>query len=112
MLDSLSARRFRFIISVTLALGIALVEVSITNAQTSLAPPLVTFTAEQDHQNMMDQLGIKVLRPGPSGDEKAPNHPNYNESLANPFLYLPEVLTLKSGQKVTAPEMRWKQRRS
>ena len=63
MLDSRSARRFRFIISVTLALGIALVEVSITDAQTSLAPPLVTFTVEQDHQNMMDQLGIKALRP-------------------------------------------------
>ena len=34
---------------------------------------------------MMDQLGIKALRPGPSGNEKAPNHANYDESLANPF---------------------------
>jgi hypothetical protein len=25
---------------------------------------------------MMDQLGIKALRPGPSGNEKAPNHAN------------------------------------
>ncbi len=25
------------------------------------------WTAEQDHQNMMDQLGIKALRPGHSG---------------------------------------------
>jgi hypothetical protein len=33
-------------------------------------PPPVNFTAEQDHQNMMDQLGIKALREGPSGDEK------------------------------------------
>ena len=56
-----------------------------TEAQTSSAPPPVTFTAEQDHQNMMDQLGIKALRPGPSGDEKAPNHANYDESLANPY---------------------------
>ena len=47
--------------------------------------PPVTFTAEQDHQNMMDQLGIKALRPGPSGNEKAPNHANYDESLANPY---------------------------
>ena len=31
----------------------------------SAAPPPVTFTADQDHQNMMDQLGIKALRPGP-----------------------------------------------
>lgn len=71
----------------------------------------VTFTAEQDRQNMMDQLGIKALRPGPSGDEKAPNHANYDEQLANPYPNLPDVLTLNNGQKVTTPEMWWKQRR-
>ena len=27
----------------------------------------LTWTAQQDHQNMMDQLGIKALRPGPNG---------------------------------------------
>jgi hypothetical protein len=75
------------------------------------AKPPVTFTADQDHQNMMDQLGIKALRPGPSGDEKAPNHANYDESTANPYPNLPDVLTLKDGKKVTTPEMWWKQRR-
>ena len=60
---------------------------------------------------MMKQLGIKALRPGPSGDEKAPNHANYDEALANPYPNLPEVLTLKNGKKVTTPEMWWKQRR-
>jgi hypothetical protein len=74
-------------------------------------PPLVTFTAEQDHQNMMDQLGIRTLRPGPSGDDKAPNHANYDESLANPYPNLPDVLTLKNGEKVTTAEMWWNQRR-
>ena len=69
------------------------------------------YTADQDHQNMMDQLGIKALRPGPSGNEKAPNHANYDEQLANPFPVLPDVLTLKNGQKVTTPEMWWQQRR-
>jgi hypothetical protein len=77
----------------------------------SSAPPPVTFTAEQDHQNMMDQLGIKALRPGPSGNEKAPNHANYDESLANPYPNVPDALTLDDGQKVTTPEMWWKQRR-
>ena len=48
-------------------------------------PPLIQFTAEQDHQNMMDQLGIKSLRPGPSGNESAPNHANYDTSIANPY---------------------------
>ncbi|WCT14213.1 acetylxylan esterase [Mucilaginibacter jinjuensis] len=74
-------------------------------------PSPVTFTAEQDHQNMMNQLGIKSLRPGPSGDNTAPNHANYDEALANPYPELPEVLTLKNGKKVTTPEMWWKQRR-
>ena len=74
-------------------------------------PQPVTFTSEQDHQNMMDQLGIKALRPGPSGDEKAPNHANYDESKANPYPNLPDALTLNNGKKVTTAEMWWKQRR-
>src|SRR5450759_3091494 len=75
-----------------------------------LTPP-VQFTADQDHRNMMDQLGIKSLRPGPSGNESAPNHANYDESLANPYPDLPDLLTLKNGKKVTNPEIWWKQRR-
>ena len=60
---------------------------------------------------MMEQLGIKTLRPGPSGNENAPNHANYDEALANPYPNLPEVLTLKNGRKVTSAETWWKQRR-
>jgi (4-O-methyl)-D-glucuronate---lignin esterase len=76
----------------------------------ALSPPM-NFTADQDHQNMMDQLGIQALRPGPSGNESRPNHANYDESLANPYPNLPDVLTLKNGQKVTTPEMWWNERR-
>ncbi len=71
----------------------------------------VRFTTEQDHQNMMDQLGIKSLRPGPSGNESAPDHANYNESLATPYPDLPDLLTLKNGKKVTTPDLWWEQRR-
>jgi hypothetical protein len=71
----------------------------------------VQFTAAQDHQNMMDQLGIKSLRPGPSGNESAPNHANYEESIANPYPDLPDLLTLKNGKKVSTPEIWWKQSR-
>jgi hypothetical protein len=60
---------------------------------------------------MMDQLGIKTLRPGPSGDEKAPNHANYDESLANPYLNLPDPLTMNDGRKVATPQMWWRERR-
>ena len=78
-------------------------------AQTPCTP--VTFTADQDHQNMMDQLGIKTLRPGWSGNENAPNHANYDESKANPYPNVPDPLTMNDGQKVTTPEMWWKDRR-
>jgi hypothetical protein len=67
--------------------------------------------ADQDHQNMMDQLGIKALRPGPSGNEKAPNHANYDEAKANPYPDLPDPLTTNDGQKVTTPQMWWDKRR-
>jgi hypothetical protein len=82
-----------------------------SSATSSTAPPAVTFTAEQDHQNMMEQLGIKALRPGPSGNEKAANHANYDESKANPYPNLPDPLTLNDGEKVTSAEIWWKKRR-
>src|SRR5208337_5105705 len=71
----------------------------------------MNWTTEQDHQNMMDQLGIKALRPGPSGNEKAPNHANYDESKANPYTNVPDPLVMNDGRKVTTPEMWWKERR-
>jgi hypothetical protein len=71
----------------------------------------MTLTADQDRQAMMDQLGIKALRPGYSGNEKAPNHTNYDESKANPFPDIPDPLTTNDGQKVTTPEMWWNKRR-
>ena len=84
---------------------------SVLGQQASDVPQPKNWTAEQDHQNMMDQLGIKALRPGPSGDESKPNHANYDVALANPFPNLPDVLTLKNGKTVTTPEMWWNQRR-
>ncbi|MDB6040071.1 MAG: lipolytic enzyme family [Verrucomicrobiales bacterium] len=69
------------------------------------------WTAAQDHKNMMEQLGIVRLRPGPSGRAGATNEANYDPARANPFPNLPDPLTLKNGQKVTTPEMWWKQRR-
>jgi len=85
--------------------------VAFTAHAQNTAPSPVTFTADQDHQNMMDQLGIKALRPGPSGDEHAPNHANYDESQANPYPNLPDPLTLPNGQKVTTAGEWWDERR-
>jgi hypothetical protein len=93
-------------------LAIALGALSQTpKIDSSRYPHLTTFTAQQDHDNMMQQLGIKTLRPGPSGNENAPNHANYDESLANPCPQLPDILTTNNGKKVTTADMWWKQRR-
>src|ERR1700722_16114015 len=83
----------------------------ILSAQTAVDTK--NWTAAQDHQNMMDQLGIKALRPGPSGSTTpgTPNMANYDPQKANPYPDLPEILRLKNGQKVTTADMWWKQRR-
>jgi hypothetical protein len=93
-----------------LSVSVAALFAGTVTAISQSAPP-VTFTAEQDHHNMMDQLGIKGLRPGPSGNEKAPNHANYDESMANPFPNVPDPLAMYDGQKVTTPAMWWDKRR-
>jgi len=74
-------------------------------------PKAVVMTAAQDQENMMQQLGIKKLRPGPSGNEAAPNHANYDEATANPYPLLPDVLKLTNGKTITTPDQWWKQRR-
>jgi lysophospholipase L1-like esterase len=80
-----------------------------TSGQAVPAPK--NWTTAEDYHNMMEQLGIKALRPGPSGNEAAPNHANYDESAANPFPDYPEILRLEDGRSVTTPEMWWNQRR-
>lgn len=71
------------------------------------------WTTEQDHQHMMQQLGIRALRPGPNGRAQPgePNAANYDPAKANPYPDLPELLTLNNGQKVSTAEAWWKQRR-
>ncbi len=83
------------------------------NTKAPQAPNFAQMQEEtqKDHQNMMAQLGIRKLRPGPSGNESAPNHANYDESLANPYPNLPEVLTLKNGKKVKSAKDWWSKRR-
>jgi (4-O-methyl)-D-glucuronate---lignin esterase len=73
--------------------------------------PPVTFTAQQDHRNMMEQLGIEALRPGASGDENDPNHANYDERLANPYPRLPDALRLDDGEPVGSAGLWWSRRR-
>src|SRR5262245_45439342 len=71
----------------------------------------VELTAQQDHKRTMELLNIKQLRPGPSGNPKAPNAANTDESKANPYPRLPDPLVCKDGTEVTTAEMWWKKRR-
>jgi hypothetical protein len=97
--------------------AVALLTATVLGQQAPADPAAVAAREAQaratadDHKQMMGQLGITRLRPGPSGNESAPNHANYDEATANPFPVLPEVLTLKSGRKVTTADGWWKQRR-
>jgi lysophospholipase L1-like esterase len=80
------------------------------DADPALSPP-VEWTTEQDHRQMLDQLGITALRPGPSGWENRPNSANYDEALANPYPEWPALLTSGDGARVATAEQWWRQRR-
>lgn len=61
-----------------------------------------------DHQNMMDQLGVTKLRPGESGS----NQERFTEEKANPYKEsIPDVLKFKDGTKVSSAEQ-WPRRRA
>src|SRR5882724_11451857 len=61
-----------------------------------------------DHQNMMDQLAVKKLRPGPNPNKQE----TFDEATANPYTNsMPDVLTMKDGTKVTRPGQ-WPARRA
>ena len=74
------------------------------------APPPWIEAGYNDHQNMMDQLGIKALRPGKSGNNQT--GPGFDEATANDWMpTMPDVLTMKDGTKITTPEQ-WTKRRA
>lgn len=64
-----------------------------------------------DHSEMMQQLRITSLRPGPSGNPSAPNAANIDEDKASPYTTLPDPLVLNNGKKVTDANTWWTQRR-
>src|SRR5579863_2752674 len=82
-------------------------------ARSNSASEPMNWTSVQDHQKMMDQLGIKSLRPGRNGNPAAGglDAANYDPAKANPYPNLPDPLTLKNGRKVSSAEMWWKLRR-
>jgi len=87
---------------------------------TQAAPPRPQPTPEQlaiqagsekDRQRMMDLLGIKELRPGVNGATTGSNLANYDESKADVYPNLPNLLVLNNGKRVTSVKIWWKDRR-
>jgi lysophospholipase L1-like esterase len=66
---------------------------------------------DEDHRDMMRQLGITALRPGPSGRPDAPDAANYDEEKANPFPDWPDSLVSRNGKRVTTAADWWHARR-
>ena len=91
---------------VAVALGMA---VAFTCSVTYAAQPRQSAQdGYDDHQNMMDQLGIKKLRPGANPN----NQSAFDEATANPYKdSMPDVLTMKDGTKVTSAAQ-WPKRRA
>src|SRR4051812_5141982 len=89
-----------------------LVWVVVASGAGSRQPPPLQLTAEQDHQLMLQKLGIGALRQGANGrDPNAPNAANYDESKANPYPALPDPLRLNDGRPVRTADRWWKKRR-
>jgi len=84
-------------------------QVKSQDADAQVAP--AHFTAEQDHQRMMDLLHITSLRRGADGDPQSPNSANYDQSKGGPDTKLPDPLVLKNGKPVTTAKMWWEKRR-
>ncbi|WP_069960922.1 glycosyl hydrolase 115 family protein [Lacunisphaera limnophila] len=66
---------------------------------------------QEDHADMLRQLGITQLRPGRNPNPGSTTPPNYDEARANPYPDWPELLTLKDGAKITTAEQWWRERR-
>ena len=71
----------------------------------------VRAATEQDYHFMLAQLHIDSLRPGPSGNPKAPNAANVDESKATRYSSLPDPLVFNDGGTVTGADVWWKKRR-
>ena len=68
--------------------------------------------AEADYANMMEQLGIKEMKPGRNPNtQDVTQHPNYDELIANPYYIYPELLVTNSGKQVKNAKMWNKVRR-
>jgi hypothetical protein len=71
----------------------------------------IAAASEAERSREMKLLGIAEMQPGATAyDIGKPGNANYDESKANPYPRIPELLVMKDGTKVTTPAQ-WKKRR-
>ena len=101
----------RFVLPL-LAAALPLAAPSTATAQRpdSAARAAMAAATTADHRQMMGQLGISSIRPGPSGNPQAPNAANSDEARVPPYT-LPDPLVTKSGRRVASSEEWWRVRR-
>jgi len=73
-------------------------------------PPAFIEQGYNDHQHMMDALGIKTLRPGKNGQNQT--GPGFDEATADiMFKSMPDMMKFHDGTKVTSADQ-WPKRRA
>ncbi len=94
--------------SVSATLGSVLTLAILTIGMTYVVSPVAAQVGYDDHQNMMDQLGVKAIRRGPDPN----NQSTFDEATANPYKdSMPDVLKMSDGTKVTKARQ-WPKRRA
>lgn len=102
-MNSLPLRRCPLAVLLALAVAVSL------SAQS--APAGGRVTSEQVHAHMMQELGLKSIRPGADPNRGSTHLPNYNEALATPYKSLPNPLVMANGKPVTTRAEWWKVQR-
>ena len=98
--------------------SIALAAAVAAQTQPPPAPPsasdraAITAASAAERDRELKLLGITAMQhPATAYDIGKPGNANYDESKANPYPKLPDVLTMNDGTKVTTPAQ-WKKRRA
>src|SRR5258708_8836060 len=74
-------------------------------------PAAIAAASTAERNRELQLLGIAQMQPGATAyDIGKPGNANYEESKANPYPKLPDVLIMEDGTKVTTPAQ-WKKRR-
>ena len=94
------------VVAVLLLVSIVPLMAAAGQSDLSRFPPQVKFTGDGDHRNMMDQLGIKALRPGANPKDQS----TFDEATADKYP-LPDLMVMKNGTKVTRARQ-WPARRA